>query len=251
MQKFLWFTLGFFAALVMVAALIFEPFRSISAPNPVSQLTEIPTMPIPTPEPAVQPTPTASHPALHWQREGGLGGRCERLTIDELGRAYYAPCGEGRRVAQLTSEEFQTFLIYVARYAPLELELRDNMGWADNLTVRLRFVGHGSRKPSEAEQMELAQWASNVYQRLALEEERADRVARARSHLAERLGIYTDAIETVSVEAVDWPDACLGIPTKGVFCAQVVTPGYRILLEFNGTRYEYRSDRHEMLRLVE
>lgn len=251
MQKFLWFTLGFFSALVIVAGLIFEPFRSISASSPALRVTAPPIVPLPTPEPTRPPTPVSLHPALNWQRQGGLGGRCERLTIDELGRAYYAPCGEGRRVAQLTPDEFQTFMIYVARYAPFEVELRDQLGWADELVVRLRFVGRGGRRPSEAEQVELARWASDVYQRLALEEERADIVARARSDLAERLGIYTDAIETISVEAVDWPDACLGISTKGIFCAQVVTPGYRILLEFDGQRYEYRSDRHEMFRLVE
>lgn len=251
MQKFLWFTLGFFAALVVVAGLIFGPFRSISAPNPAPRPTTIPTASLPTPEPTARPTQVPSHPALNWQREGGIAGRCERLTLDEQGHAYYAPCGEGRRVAQLTQEEFQAYMVFVARYAPWELELQDNPGGADNMAVRLRFVGHGGRKPSEAEQVELAQWASHIYQRLALEEERADIVARARSHLAERLGIYTDAIETRSVEAVDWPDACLGITSKGVFCAQVVTPGYRILLEFDGTSYEYRSDRHEMVRPVE
>lgn len=244
MQKFLWFTLGFFSALFIVAGLILDPLRSIGASNLASRPAEELAASMPPLEPTSQPTRLPSHPALHWQREGGLGGRCERLTIDELGRAYYAPCSEGRRVAQLTSDEYQDFMIYVARYAPFEVELRDRWGWSDELSVRLRFVGRGSRKPSEAEQVELARWASEVYQRLALEEKRADIVAHARSDLAERLGIHADAIETISVEAVDWPDACLGITRKGIFCAQVVTPGYRIILEFDGRRYEYRSDRH-------
>ena len=250
MRKFLWFTFGFFTALVVVAGLVWGPFRSIGAPNPVLRPTMTPMPPAPVAEPTARPTQAPAHPALNWQREGGLAGRCERLTVDEQGRAYYAPCGEGRRVAQLSSDEFRAYLVYVARYAPMEVELQDNPGRADNMTVRLSFVGRGSRKPTEAEQAELAQWASDVYQRLATEEQRADIVARARSHLAERLGIYTDAIETRSVEAVDWPDACLGVTAKGVFCAQVVTPGYRIVLAFDGTDYEYRSDRYEMVRPV-
>lgn len=32
------------------------------------------------------------------------------------------------------------------------------------------------------------------------------------------------------VEAVEWPDACLGVPSDGEACAEVVTPGFRVRL---------------------
>ena len=64
----------------------------------------------------------------------------------------------------------------------------------------------------------------------------------AKRDLAERLGVSTYEIGIVSVEAVEWPDASLGCPKPGMMYAQVITPGYRIILEVGGKRYEYHSD---------
>jgi hypothetical protein len=66
-------------------------------------------------------------------------------------------------------------------------------------------------------------------------------VTAAKEALADRLGIASTAVETVSKERVEWPDACLGLDT-GQMCAMVITPGYRIVLEAEGKRYEYRTD---------
>jgi len=62
------------------------------------------------------------------------------------------------------------------------------------------------------------------------------------SKLAENLGITPDQIKLVSTEAMDWPDSCLGIVTEGVACAQVITPGFRVILETNGKQVEYRTN---------
>jgi hypothetical protein len=67
-------------------------------------------------------------------------------------------------------------------------------------------------------------------------------VANSRADLAARLNIDPGAITVVSVEAVDWPDACLGIQTPGVMCAMVITPGYRVILEAGGKQYEYHTN---------
>ncbi len=64
----------------------------------------------------------------------------------------------------------------------------------------------------------------------------------AKRDLAKRLGMPTNEIGIVSVEAVEWPDASLGCPEPGMMYAQVITPGYRITLEAGGKRYEYHSD---------
>ncbi|MHB8377493.1 MAG: hypothetical protein ACYDEB_11130 [Dehalococcoidia bacterium] len=47
----------------------------------------------------------------------------------------------------------------------------------------------------------------------------------------------------VAVTPVDWPDACLGVRAPGKVCAQVVTPGYRIIIDAGGKRVEYHTDR--------
>lgn len=47
----------------------------------------------------------------------------------------------------------------------------------------------------------------------------------------------------VTVEQVDWPDACLGAAEPDQLCAQVITPGYRIIVERDGGRIEYHTSR--------
>ncbi len=58
----------------------------------------------------------------------------------------------------------------------------------------------------------------------------------------ERRGEDGAALVLESAEAVDWPDACLGISEPDRMCAQVIVPGYRILVRLAGTPYEYRTD---------
>jgi len=73
----------------------------------------------------------------------------------------------------------------------------------------------------------------------------------ARADLAQRLNVDPDTIELVSVEHVDWPDACMGIETPGVMCAQVITPGYKVVLEAGGQQYEYHTNESgSVVRLV-
>lgn len=65
---------------------------------------------------------------------------------------------------------------------------------------------------------------------------------KAREDLAQKLNIPVDEITIVSVEQVEWPDGCLGVHTPGIMCIQVITPGYRVILEANGELYEYRTN---------
>lgn len=60
--------------------------------------------------------------------------------------------------------------------------------------------------------------------------------------LMQELQIEADAIEVVSVEAVEWPDACLGVTNPDEMCAQVITPGYRVILDADGRAYEYHTN---------
>jgi len=60
--------------------------------------------------------------------------------------------------------------------------------------------------------------------------------------LAADLGSSGADIHVVSSESVDWPDGCLGIAEPGILCSQIVTPGFRIMLESGGIQYEYRTN---------
>jgi hypothetical protein len=64
----------------------------------------------------------------------------------------------------------------------------------------------------------------------------------AKKNLSERLNITIGDISLVKEEAVDWPDASLGYPEKGMMYAQVITPGFRIILKAHDKLYEFHSD---------
>jgi hypothetical protein len=75
--------------------------------------------------------------------------------------------------------------------------------------------------------------------------------AAAIADLAARLDVNEDSITVVSAERVDWPDACLGVSQPDVACAEMITAGYRIILEANGQTYEYHTDGGSRAVLVE
>lgn len=68
-------------------------------------------------------------------------------------------------------------------------------------------------------------------------------VAAAKAHLAQARDVASNDIEVTAVEPVEWSDASLGCPKPGQAYAQVVTPGYRIVLEVDGRAYELHTDR--------
>lgn len=59
--------------------------------------------------------------------------------------------------------------------------------------------------------------------------------------LADRLGVAVDDVEVTRVEEVTWRDASLGCPQPGMAYAQVLTNGTLVVLEVDGTTYEYHS----------
>jgi len=72
---------------------------------------------------------------------------------------------------------------------------------------------------------------------------RAEQAIRlSREDLAQRLGLAPEAIRLVSVEAVEWSDASLGCLQPGMMYAQVITPGFRVVLEAVGQTYGYHTD---------
>ncbi len=62
--------------------------------------------------------------------------------------------------------------------------------------------------------------------------------------LAEQLDVSPDEIEVVNAEAVEWPDSSLGCPQEGMMYMSVVTPGYRIVLKYEGEIYAYHTGKN-------
>jgi hypothetical protein len=69
----------------------------------------------------------------------------------------------------------------------------------------------------------------------------------AKEDLARRLDLPPEAIEVVSVEEVDWPDTSLGCPEPGMMYAQVITPGFQVVLEAEGQMYEYHTGGRQLV----
>ena len=66
-------------------------------------------------------------------------------------------------------------------------------------------------------------------------------ISDAKADLAARASVSPDAIQVKSAEAVQWNDASLGCPKRGVMYIQVITPGYLIVLQAAGKEWEYHG----------
>ena len=66
-------------------------------------------------------------------------------------------------------------------------------------------------------------------------------ITKAIADLATRLGIKETRITIESFSRAVFPDTSLGVPEEGQVYAQVVTPGYLLVLKANGTSYRYHG----------
>ncbi len=69
----------------------------------------------------------------------------------------------------------------------------------------------------------------------------------AKADLARRLNLTPDQISVVSVESVEWSDAGIGCPEPGKAYAQVITPGFRIVLRADGVTYTYHTGGNKLI----
>lgn len=68
---------------------------------------------------------------------------------------------------------------------------------------------------------------------------------------ASRAGVTVGDVTIVETEFRDFPDSSLGCPQPGMMYTQVITPGYRVVLEADGAAYDYRMNRRGTFRLCE
>jgi hypothetical protein len=57
-----------------------------------------------------------------------------------------------------------------------------------------------------------------------------------------RLGVPRDQLAVVRIEVREWSDTSLGCPQPGQMYAQVITPGYLIIISGRGRQLEYHTD---------
>jgi Ferritin-like domain len=61
--------------------------------------------------------------------------------------------------------------------------------------------------------------------------------------IAADLGVSPESVQLITFESRDWPDSSLGCPQPDMLYAQVVTPGYLVVVEVAGERIEYHTDK--------
>jgi hypothetical protein len=67
-------------------------------------------------------------------------------------------------------------------------------------------------------------------------------IQKARKALSAKMGIPIGKVELVTIDQVDWSNACLELQHPDEMCAMVITPGYRIVFQAGGTEYELHTD---------
>ena len=67
-------------------------------------------------------------------------------------------------------------------------------------------------------------------------------IVAARQELSNERGIPYAALTLLAFEPFEWSDASLGCAEPGQMYAEVVTPGFMMVFEYQGLRYEYHTD---------
>jgi hypothetical protein len=62
-------------------------------------------------------------------------------------------------------------------------------------------------------------------------------------HLEKTYGLEAGGIEIVEKQSAEWRDSCLGVGQPGEPCLQVLTSGYRIILDTPQGRFRFHTDR--------
>ena len=70
-----------------------------------------------------------------------------------------------------------------------------------------------------------------------------DLITNVKADLAGRLSLPAEEITLLEYTEVEWSDSSMDCPEPGMSYLQVITPGYRIILQANGNSYEYHSNR--------
>jgi hypothetical protein len=60
--------------------------------------------------------------------------------------------------------------------------------------------------------------------------------------IAADLGLDEDEVQVLIVEPREWPDASLGCPEPGHAYADVITPGYLMVVQAGGEEFEFHTD---------
>lgn len=214
-----------------------------------------------TPVAAASPTPSQATPdatklpgslpgnnaVLSWSRQGGIAGFCDEVVVLADGSYTVSSC-VGKyptQSGQLTSNEYAQLAGWVQQFASFESKPdKAHQVVPDELIFRMSFQGSGTQTASPDEMAAISNFAQDLVKPSTPVSDGGypDAAFKARDFLAQELGLASDEIRIVNVEAVDWPDGCMDVIVMGQMCTMVVTPGYRVTLQAQGRLYELHTN---------
>lgn len=100
------------------------------------------------------------------------------------------------------------------------------------------------------EQEEEQQEQQEITNEIIIPEAAKSLVNLAKNDLAQRLSVDINNIITVRLDDVNFSDTSLGLSKPGEMYAQVITPGYIIVLEVNNKYYRYHTDKSSVVVFV-
>lgn len=71
----------------------------------------------------------------------------------------------------------------------------------------------------------------------------AEMLTAMQADAARRAGASEAAVRVASVQPVTWPDASIGCPQPGMAYAQLLVPGWRVMLDAGSQRLDYHAAR--------
>jgi hypothetical protein len=190
---------------------------------------------------------------LRARRTGGLAGLDQELMamadgtlyfLDRRGRTHLRWRGDARQVQQVV-EELSAFAGKEVG-SPVPDAFSYSIAVVSGQKVQQMTFREGQLPAAADKALEpLREWFAQGMAATATPtpEPPPQAALAAAKALAEQLDIPESEVKIVAWESVDWPDTSLGCPEPGMVYAQVVTPGYQILLLARGESFHAHTDR--------
>ncbi len=193
-----------------------------------------------------------SNTVIRMRRMGGIAGFDQELTISRDGTAYFLDRRSRQRShfsvdpadVQRAVEALRPFM----KQGEVGIPIPDEFAYtiivqsgekAQSVTFYDPQLPEGAERALQL----IRDWFNKGWLSVGTPRPVLGPVEAARNALAEKSGIPTGEITVISYEEVNWPDTSLGCPQPGRMYAQVITPGYRVVLEAGGNQYEAHTDR--------
>jgi hypothetical protein len=106
------------------------------------------------------------------------------------------------------------------------------------------------QEEQQEQQEEEQQEQQEITNEIIIPEAAKSLVNLAKNDLAQRLSVDINNIITVRLDDVNFSDTSLGLSKPGEMYAQVITPGYIIVLEVNNKYYRYHTDKSSVVVFV-